>query len=723
MNNINTLTTGTINGLTDLSLDTLTTTVLNSETIDGNIIYYNRIEGNEIIVDTKLTLTNTGVIAVGSKTITDIELTYLDGVTSNIQKQIDNVAGQELQFQAQIDNHTNQIEDLQASDASQNTLLENLEASVNTYTVRIENLELTDITHSNQIGYLQDETADLYNSEAMFIAQIGVLQDKTYFQTRTSTATIFSTQVNIPNGNIGFYNSSFPNNFYIQSNLASGNNIVLNSGLANTYLQSQNVYLGKTDATTGRKSNLLMLGSDGTTWETQSSAFTETHKSLINTHTNQITLLQEDFLDLQNTDSAQSAQLASLQISDTTQNTKIAFQTLQIDELYEVYTVIFNKTQNITSANTTSTNMNKPLYITSPEALRIYGNHGYISGWSNVTNNRDWYLGTDFANTKRVVLQNDKLEAIHLRSGSRSDNTNLGQNKIITHSNGISFRRGGITAGDALITVGEIGATSTNDTFFRINGNGTNAIALDSGLGAQYLYTNLIYAGSAITNTNTSRKSNIYMYNPAGTDWEIQSSAFTESLKSQVINATANIIQLQTLNLKFSSAFGFGGSKGKIRITRNFDIIGLSVSTLLNSTLYSGSTLFNVGLAFRNTGLYNDLFDATGKFVSMEGFMNFNIQFEMQFTSRNSQLKTLISRIVIRNDENTNIAGALTQFQGIQYNSTQTFHEVVYYNASMKHIIDYGHYIYIESSHQFTTGTLGTLTAMEGTITIERNVL
>ena len=90
MNNINTLTTGTINGLTDLSLDTLTTTVLNSETIDGNIIYYNRIEGNEIIVDTKLTLTNTGVIAVGDKTISDVELTYLDGVSSNIQTQIKN---------------------------------------------------------------------------------------------------------------------------------------------------------------------------------------------------------------------------------------------------------------------------------------------------------------------------------------------------------------------------------------------------------------------------------------------------------------------------------------------------------------------------------------------------------------------------------------------------------------------------------------------------------
>ena len=85
MNNINTSASGTINGLNSLSLDTQTTTILNSDTIDGNIIYYNnRIEGNEIIVDTKLSLTNTGVIAVGDKFISDNELTYLDGVSSNI---------------------------------------------------------------------------------------------------------------------------------------------------------------------------------------------------------------------------------------------------------------------------------------------------------------------------------------------------------------------------------------------------------------------------------------------------------------------------------------------------------------------------------------------------------------------------------------------------------------------------------------------------------------
>ena len=106
MQGINDLGYPTINGLKSLNLDELNTTILNANTIDGDIIYYNRIEGNEIIVDTKLTLTNTGVIAVGHKFISDIELTYLDGVTSNIQTQINNISGQELDFQGQIDTHT-----------------------------------------------------------------------------------------------------------------------------------------------------------------------------------------------------------------------------------------------------------------------------------------------------------------------------------------------------------------------------------------------------------------------------------------------------------------------------------------------------------------------------------------------------------------------------------------------------------------------------------------
>ena len=113
MQGINDLGYPTINGLKTLNLDELDTTILNANTIDGNIIYYNRIEGNEIIVDTKLTLTNTAVIAVGDKFISDIELTYLDGVSSNIQTQINNINTNNSGLQSTVNTHTAQITTLQ----------------------------------------------------------------------------------------------------------------------------------------------------------------------------------------------------------------------------------------------------------------------------------------------------------------------------------------------------------------------------------------------------------------------------------------------------------------------------------------------------------------------------------------------------------------------------------------------------------------------------------
>jgi hypothetical protein len=48
--------------------------------------------------------------------------------------------------------------------------------------------------------------------------------------------------------------------------------------------------------------------------------------------------------------------------------------------------------------------------------------------------------------------------------------------------------------------------------------------------------------------------------------------------------------------------------------------------------------------------------------------------------------------------------------------------ENIYYNTSMKHIIDYGHYIYLQHEFNFTTGTLGAY-AVFMKFTIERNPL
>ena len=157
----------TMTGLKSLELNELTTIDLTTidfkaNTIDGDVIYYNRIEGNEIIVDTRLTLTNTGVISVGEKFISDIELTYLDGVTSNIQEQINNISDQEYNFQYQITNlqysdisqnillgiHTNELEYLKLSDISQNNLLLS-------YGTQITNLQRSDISQNTLLLNLQ----------------------------------------------------------------------------------------------------------------------------------------------------------------------------------------------------------------------------------------------------------------------------------------------------------------------------------------------------------------------------------------------------------------------------------------------------------------------------------------------------------------------------------------------------------------------------------------
>jgi hypothetical protein len=182
MNNINTLTTGTINGLNSLSLDTLTTTNLNSDFIDGDLIYYNKIEGNEIIVDTKLTLTNTGVISVGSSTISDIELTYLDGVNSNIQTQINNINTNNSGLSATVNQHTAQISALEASDSTQNTTL-------TTHTSQISAIQSVNATQTTDINNLNFAVA----GQSAVISSLGTdvsnLQTKTQNITADSNAT------------------------------------------------------------------------------------------------------------------------------------------------------------------------------------------------------------------------------------------------------------------------------------------------------------------------------------------------------------------------------------------------------------------------------------------------------------------------------------------------------------------------------------------------------
>ena len=114
------------------------------------------------------------------------------------------------------------------------------------------------------------------------------------------------------------------------------------------------------------------------------------------------------------------------------------------------------------------------------------------------------------------------------------------------------------------------------------------------------------------------------------------------------------------------------------------------------------------------------MFDSTGKFIGNE-ITNINLTFEMSFTSKNSVFRQLRSFFQIINDEGFAIDA--TQIQGLYYRTGQAFNEVVYYSVGpFKCIIDYGQSINLNTNHDFTTGTEGTLTRMSGKFTIERNV-
>ena len=104
----NQLTQPTINGLSNLELTDLKTDTLSSNNIDGEFFSIQTIEADSVQVDNELELTNSGFITIGKGTgneitITDTQVGYLDGVTSNIQTQITNSITDTSQLRIDLD--------------------------------------------------------------------------------------------------------------------------------------------------------------------------------------------------------------------------------------------------------------------------------------------------------------------------------------------------------------------------------------------------------------------------------------------------------------------------------------------------------------------------------------------------------------------------------------------------------------------------------------------
>ena len=102
--------------------------------------------------------------------------------------------------------------------------------------------------------------------------------------------------------------------------------------------------------------------------------------------------------------------------------------------------------------------------------------------------------------------------------------------------------------------------------------------------------------------------------------------------------------------------------------------------------------------------------------------MNRGLSFELGFMCKNSSMRQLKTYVQIQDTNGAVIENTYTQ--GIHYRTAQTFIKIIYYNVGpMKHIITQGHQIFISTTYDFTTGSEGALTVMEGKFVIERNPL
>jgi hypothetical protein len=88
MDGLNTVDVPTINGLKQLTLDQIDTSILNADTI-----YLENLETSNIIIDSQMILSTGSNILTNSTNISDVELSYLQGCSSNIQDQFGAISG------------------------------------------------------------------------------------------------------------------------------------------------------------------------------------------------------------------------------------------------------------------------------------------------------------------------------------------------------------------------------------------------------------------------------------------------------------------------------------------------------------------------------------------------------------------------------------------------------------------------------------------------------
>ena len=227
---------GTINGLNSLDLDTLQVTDINTTNIDGNYFSINTIEANDIQVDNELELTLNGFITIGKNTaeqviITDTQIGYLDGVTSNIQNQINNITIDTTDIETRLIIAEGEIDTLQTDVVA-------LETNVTTLQNDVTALDTRLTTAEGEIDTLQNKTQKL-DANGNIINNIDITGDvRIINSTQDTTISNNCSSANKFDTNINLVRTALSNNFFVGMSSTSSN--VSNFAIAGTNTGSPN---------------------------------------------------------------------------------------------------------------------------------------------------------------------------------------------------------------------------------------------------------------------------------------------------------------------------------------------------------------------------------------------------------------------------------------------------------------------------------------------------
>lgn len=257
----------TINGLQSLSLDELSSTNITASNfsgtnIDGDFFQINTIESNNVLVDNELHLTNNGFIIVGKDTeseviITDDDIKLLDGLTSNVQSQINNISTGNSNLATDITTLEQKTQHI-TSDATNTIFSSNINLQTNKLLINglFQNRAFTDTIYS-QHNQTQTDT--------QYISSDG--NNTTYLKNlNVNNICEFSNKSNLyiveedTYGKIGKLSAT--KDFYIQSDNTLNNDIILES------------FGGKTIV----KKNLKLETTLEIKSETQNYAYTNDHR-------------------------------------------------------------------------------------------------------------------------------------------------------------------------------------------------------------------------------------------------------------------------------------------------------------------------------------------------------------------------------------------------------------------------------------------------------------